>query len=350
MERVRIGFVGVGQMGQCAHLKNYVSLAECEVVAIAELRPNLAQKVAARYGVGRVYRDHEAMIAKEKLDGIVAAQQFTRHGVIVPELLKAGVPVFIEKPLAASVEVGEKIVGAVEKIGTWIMVGYHKRSDPATMYAKAEIDRLRQTGELGEMRYVRITMPPGDWIVNGFADLIRTDEPIPKLEEDPPASDMDERTYKEYVSFVNYYIHQVNLLRHLFGENYRVKFADKSKLLLVAESEGGVTGVIEMAPYFTTLDWQESALVCFRNGWLRLDLPAPMAWNRPGRLEIFRDPGKGSAPQTLVPQLPWVSAMRQQAVNFIKAIRGEAKPPCEAPEALEDLRVAREFIRISGGS
>jgi len=350
MERVRIGFVGVGQMGQCAHLKNYVSLPECEVVAIAELRPNLAQKVAARYGVGRVYRDHEAMIAKEKLDGIVAAQQFTRHGVIVPELLKAGGPVFIEKPLAASVEVGEKIVGAVEKIGTWIMVGYHKRSDPATMYAKAEIDRLRQTGELGEMRYVRITMPPGDWIVDGFADLIRTDEPIPKLDEDPPASDMDERTYKEYVSFVNYYIHQVNLLRHLFGENYRVKFADKSKLLLVAESEGGVTGVIEMAPYFTTLDWQESALVCFRNGWLRLDLPAPMAWNRPGRLEIFRDPGKGSAPQTLVPQLPWVSAMRQQAVNFIKAIRGEAKPPCEAPEALEDLRVAREFIRISGGS
>ena len=37
MARTRIGFVGVGFMGQCAHLRNYAVLPECEVVAIAEL-------------------------------------------------------------------------------------------------------------------------------------------------------------------------------------------------------------------------------------------------------------------------------------------------------------------------
>ena len=38
--------------------------------------------------------------------------------------------------------------------------------------------------------------------------------------------------------------------------------------------------------------------------------------------------------------------MRQQAMNFVAAIRGESKPLCEAPEALEDLRVARDYIRL----
>jgi len=49
-DKVRIGFVGVGGMGQCAHLKNYATIDECEVVALAELRPGLAQRVTGRYG------------------------------------------------------------------------------------------------------------------------------------------------------------------------------------------------------------------------------------------------------------------------------------------------------------
>jgi predicted dehydrogenase len=101
-----------------------------------------------------------------------------------------------------------------------------------------------------------------------------------------------------------------------------------------------------MAPYQTTVDWQETALVGFERGYLKLDLPAPLAANRPGRVEVYRDPGNGAEPQSIVPALPWVGAMRQQAANFIRAIRGEIKPPCDAQEALEDLRVAREYFRL----
>jgi len=347
-KKVRIGFVGVGSMGQCAHLKNYAVLPECEVVAIAELRQDLARLVAARYGVPKVYRNHEEMLAKEKLDGIVAAQPFTRHGVLVPELLKARVPVFTEKPLAGCIEAGEKIVKAVKKSGTWYMVGYHKRSDPATMYARAEIDRLKQTGELGAMRYVRILMPAGDWVAGGFNDLLRSDETMPQLEWEPPASDMDKETYNQYVGFVNYYIHQVNLMRDLLREPYKVTYAEPSGVLLAVQSKSGVAGVIEMSPYHTTVEWLESALVAFDKGYVKLDLPAPLASNRPGRVEVMRDPG-GVTPATTVPTLPWVHAMRQQAVNFIRAIKGEAAPPCVAEEALEDLKVAREYIRLLKG-
>jgi len=348
LDKVKIGFVGVGGMGQCAHLKSYVTVPDCKVVALAEVREELGRKVAARYGVPRVYKNAEEMLAAEKLDGIVASQPFNRHGVLLPELYKAGVPVFTEKPLAASIEVGKKILEALAKSGTWHMVGYHKRSDPATMYAKAEIDRLKKSGELGSMRYVRITMPAGDWIAGGFLDLITSDEATPPFEWDPPASDMDEQTYREYVEFVNYYIHQVNLMRHLLGEPYKVTYADPSGVMLAVRSESGVAGVIEMTPYETTIDWQESALVAFRHGYVRIDLPAPLALNRPGRVEILRDPG-GKTPETIVPTLPWVHAMRQQAMNFVAAIKGEMKPLCDAQEALEDLLVARDYIRLLRG-
>jgi predicted dehydrogenase len=337
-------------MGQCAHLANYAVLPDCEVAAIAELRENTGRAVARRYGVERVCRSHREMLAEEKLDGIVASQPFGRHGVLVPELLKAGVPVFIEKPLAGSVAAGEKILAALAGSHTWIMVGYHKRSDPATEFAKREIDRLKETGDLGRMKYVRLLMPAGDWIAGGFTGLIKREEgPLPPLDNDPPPPDMDAAAFKAYTAFVNYYIHQVNLTRFLLGEPYAVKYADPAGVLLAGRSAGGVPCTIEMSPYRTTVDWQESALACFEKGYVKLSLPAPLAANRPGRVEVFRDPGGGAAPETVEPQLPWISAMRNQAANYIAAIRGERKPPCEAAEALEDLRVAREYLRLWKG-
>ena len=75
-KRVRIGFVGVGGMGQCAHLRNYVTIPGCQVVAVAELRESLARQVATRYGIPGIYTDHQAMLAAEDLDGVVASQPF----------------------------------------------------------------------------------------------------------------------------------------------------------------------------------------------------------------------------------------------------------------------------------
>lgn len=344
-KKVKIGFVGVGNMGQAAHLRNYAMVKECEVVAIAEMKQDLAKKVAARWGIPKIYASHEELLAQEEIDGIVASQPFFRHGALVPELLKAGKPVFTEKPIASSIEIGEKIVNAVAANKTWMMIGYHKRSDPATMFAKAEIDRLKQTGELGALTYIRILMPSGDWVANGFCQNVQGNDPQPQLSWDPPASDMDKATNDAYCGFVNYYIHQVNLMRHLLGESWQVKYADKAGKLLVGESASGITCSIEMTPYGTTLDWQEQALVCFQKGWVKLELPSPLAFTRPGRVEIFRDPGNGTTPRTEIPQLPWVHAMWQQAINFTRAIKGEIQPMCNATDALEDIKVAREYIR-----
>ena len=348
--KIQIAFAGVGGMGQAAHLRNYATLRDdCEVVALAELRPQLAQAVARKYGVPRVYGTIEEMLAKEKVDAIVASQQFTRHGIVVTEVAKAGVPIFTEKPIAASVAVGERIVAAVAAAKTWLMVGYHKRSDPATEYARKTITELKQSGELGKMKYVRISMPPGDWIAAGWTDNLATDDVMPPLVLDPKPQDMDEETTKLYEAFVNYYIHQVNLLRFLVGEPYTVSYADPAKVLFIAHSASGVPCTIEMAAYSTSIDWQETALVGFEHGYVKLSLPAPLAHNRAGTVEILKDPGKGATPVTLHPQMPWVHAMRNQALNFIKAVRGEAPAPCLAPEALAAIKIARDYIRLLKG-
>lgn len=344
-QRVRVGFVGVGAMGQCAHLRNYVLIPDCEVVAIAEIRPKLRELVRTRYGIPRAYASHEEMLAHEDLDAIVAAQPFTRHGALIPQLLAAGKPVFIEKPLAASIAMGRRIVEAARAHGTWVMVGYHKRSDPAAMDARSRILALKQTNELGRLTYIRITMPAGDWVASGFDGLITTDEPVPPLEQDAPPEDMDAHTYEAYVSFVNYYIHQVNLLRYLLNEPYRATYVDRTGTLLVGEAQSGIPCVIEMSPYTTTIDWQERALVAFEHGTITLELPAPLAQNRPGRLEIFTDI-PGSVPARTCPQMPWIHAMKQQAANFIAAVRGIRPAPCLAEEALLDLEVARDAIRL----
>jgi len=332
---VRIGFVGVGMMGQCAHLKNYATLPDCDVVAIAEPRPTLCQAVASRYGVQKTYETGLQMLEQEELDGLVVSQPFDRHGQIVTPLYQHKIPIFSEKPLASSTRIAQAMLDALQDSGTWHMVGYNKRSDPATIHGKREIDRFLNSGELGKLRYVRITMPPGDWIAGGLTDQIHTDESPPDMPPDPV--DVPD---PQYQSFVNYYIHQLNLLRHLLGEPYRVTFADKAGVLLVAESTSGVTGVIEMSPYQTKLGWDESALVTFEHGYVKIDLPSPLVLNQPGRVKVCTPEG------TFEPCLPPVHSMRQQASNFIATIRGEITPPCDATEALEDLKIADQYMQM----
>jgi predicted dehydrogenase len=325
-------------MGQAAHLRNYLTIPDCEVVAIAEVRPELARKVAERYGIARVYADHRELLAKEELDGIVAIQLFSNHAKLVPELLNKGVPVLTEKPLAESLDNGRKILDAVQRTGTPLYVAYNKRSEPAVARGVSQIADWRKTGHVGSMNYVRLTIPPGKWDVQGFALNVSTNESY-EGSAWPPG---------EYAKFVNYYIHQVNLLRFLLGEDYKVQFADSNGRLLVAQTTSGIVGVIEMAPYNTTLDWQESAFVAFDRGYIKIKLPAPLVLDQAGEVEIFSDPGKGQEPQFVSPVLPAIHSMRAQAINFGQLLKGEAVNSvlCTADEAWRDLEIADQYLKL----
>src|SRR5512132_3321204 len=111
-------------MGQLAHIRSYGLLAgECELVALAEPRPRTAELVAARYGIGRVYRDHRELVESEELDGIVAVQRYTHHAALLPELYPHVRYLFTEKPLAASAAAADRLVRLAEQAGCVHMLG-----------------------------------------------------------------------------------------------------------------------------------------------------------------------------------------------------------------------------------
>ena len=342
MDKVKLGFLGCGSMGQRAHLRNYAQLKDiCEVVAVADVKIEQAKKVASVYDIPTVYDKAEELLSNPEIEAVVASQQFSQHVNIAPMVLNAGKHLLTEKPVCIYADNAKEMIEAAKKNNKIHMIANHKRSDPATEYAVDIIRKWKETGEMGRMKYVRITMPPGNWTANPDAPYI-TDEKVELLQGEAKLDSLDDDTARRYGGFVNYYIHQVNMMRFLLGEDYKLTFADKSGVLLAVESESGVCGTIEMDTYSTSDDWQEKMMICFQKGWVEVCLPAPLMSQTAGKVTVFTDNGSGG--MFTSPRLPNLCAMRKQAMNFIAAVKGERTPPCEAVEAVKDLDIAMDYI------
>jgi predicted dehydrogenase len=350
--KIRIGFVGAGFMGQLAHIRSYALLRdECELVALAEPRQRTAELVAARYDIGRVYRDHRELLESEQLDGIVAAQKYTHHAALLPELYPSVRHLFTEKPLALGAAAGDRLASLADEGGCVHMLGYHRRCDPATVEAKRTIDAWKASGELGALNYIRICYSRGDWIANAQAGLIDAGDEPPAFtaEEPPPDLAGDDDALWALSTGVDELVHPLNLLRHLLGERYRVAFVHVSGRLYAFESESGVPATIEASPYRVLVGLEEEILVAFERGYVKLR-PAPsLAVNRAGTVEIYRDAGRGAVPERISPQLPWIDPMQAQARAFLRVCRGEAPPPTDVAEAAEDLHLVSEIVRARLG-
>jgi predicted dehydrogenase len=345
-DKVRIGFIGAGFMGQLAHIRSFALLREeCELVALAEPRQRTAQLVAERYGIAHVYRDHRELVESEQLDGIVAAQMYTHHAALLPELYPHVRHLFTEKPLALSAETGDRLVALAREAGCVHMLGYQRRSDPATVEAKRSVDAWKASGELGRLRYLRMCFTDGDWTGNahGLIDVGEEPPPFP-AEEPPPEFAADEDALWALSTGVNELVHPLNLLRHFVGEPYRLVFAHVTGRLYALESESGVPMTIEVSPYRLSVGYDEELLVAFEHGYVRL-WPAPsLAVNRAGRVEIYSDAG-GELPQRVAPELTWIDPQQAQAANFLRVCRGEAPPPTDAAEAAVDLHLVADIVR-----
>ncbi|MDP6053926.1 MAG: Gfo/Idh/MocA family oxidoreductase, partial [Candidatus Latescibacteria bacterium] len=106
---VRIGMVGVGYIGQIAHLANYMETEGCEVVAIAEIRPDLRDAVAAHYGIPQAFPSHRELLDNAELDAVVAVTRRHHTGPVALDCLQAGKHLFTEKPMAATLQQAETL-------------------------------------------------------------------------------------------------------------------------------------------------------------------------------------------------------------------------------------------------
>ena len=103
---VRVAYVGCGFVAQTIHIPNFRSLPDCDFVALAEVRPDLGQRVARRYGIPNVYHSHEQIAADPGIEAVGVSAPYALQGRIAEDLVRAGKHVFMEKPMAVSVARG----------------------------------------------------------------------------------------------------------------------------------------------------------------------------------------------------------------------------------------------------
>jgi predicted dehydrogenase len=347
--KVRIAFAGVGYMGQVAHLRNYAFRDDCEVVAIAEPRPELARKVADAFGVPTLYSDHLDLLNDPNIDAVVASQPHLRNGHIAVPLLQAGKYVFTEKPMAGSLEEAQEIQAAAEKGGVHLMVGVMKRYDPAVLAALDALQGFYANGELGRLQRVRAHCWGGDWIQNAIAP-IATSETVPN---DPtfephfaPWMDLDQA--KQFQNYTNIMAHTVNLVRYLYPQPLTVQTAlarQENRLLHTVLLDSPQGALVELAGGGTrSHQWEEETHFYFERGWVKLYTPSPLNRQGRGRVEIYHsEDSKSGELREIIPPIGW--AFQRQADHFIECVRERKEPTSSGRDTLEDMRLMEDIFR-----
>ena len=146
---LRVGQIGVGRWGRNV-LRNLVALEGVEVVAVADpLDPALAE--ASRIApTARTARSAQTVLEDDTLEAVVVATETPLHASLAAAALEAGKHVFVEKPLAQTVEDAERLVRLAEVHDRRLMVGHLLRYHPAFRH----VERLVADGALGEIQYL----------------------------------------------------------------------------------------------------------------------------------------------------------------------------------------------------
>lgn len=351
--KVRLGFVGAGYQAQVSRLNRFFRLRnECEMAALAEVKPAQGKRIAAMYDIKELYRDHKELLAKADVDAYVITQMYTRHLTIVPDFLKTGKPVFTEKPVAYSLDAAQKIVDCAKRCKTVHMVGYQLRVDCATQYAKKLMDEWRKTGQYGKLQYVRMTVPTGWACYGGNMDPVLTDEKIPDTASTKPEIpdsklNFDKHGPDPYNWCVNVCSHNVDAMRFLLGEKLKLAFTGKDALFMVLEgARSGVQGVIEFGLVNQKSSWTHTDTIYFENASLEIQRPPQLGLNVQSKLTIYRDEEQ---PRYEQPVMPFKDPMLCEAEAFLKVVRGEIAPPCTSAEAMEAMQTCWDFAQRALG-
>ena len=138
MKKLRIGIVGVGGIGNGAHLRPLSQLPECEVVAICDIKPATLKRVGDQYNIPEDHRfiDYHDLIACPDVDAVEVCTPNNVHIPIAMEVVRAGKPVNVEKPLALSVGQAQPLLDLLSEKPVTNMMCFSYRFRPATQFAR----------------------------------------------------------------------------------------------------------------------------------------------------------------------------------------------------------------------
>ncbi len=170
------------------HTPGFVSMIQerDDVRVKAVYDDNLERGQATADTLGATFTTElDTILRDAEITSVVVCTETSRHADLVEQCAAAGKDLFVEKPLATTVEDAARIRAAVEKAGVEFQTGFFMRSSGAIQFAKAEV----AAGHLGKITRMRHTNchdaaiggwfhPDWEWIPNkslagggGFADL-----------------------------------------------------------------------------------------------------------------------------------------------------------------------------------
>jgi len=159
MKEWKTAVFGTGFMGR-VHTEAIRRLGNVEVVALASLEEDVAQRMAAQFSIGRVELDYRKVLEDRSIDAVHICTPNAQHFPMAQDALKAGKHVLCEKPLATTVEEARTLVKAAAKAGRRDCLNHNLRCYPLVQ----QIRRMCQAGELGEILVVQGTYSQ-DWLL-----------------------------------------------------------------------------------------------------------------------------------------------------------------------------------------
>ena len=315
MDIINIAFLGAGRMGT-THLRNLVGIGGVQVRVVADKRLEAAQQGAAIVRAKRASDDIDAAIRSTDIDAVLISTATSTHAELIERCVRAGKPVWCEKPLALTLDDTRRVVDLVESSGLPVMIGFMRRFDPGYAAAKRAIE----AGEIGHVERFRalscdFTPPP-----LGF---IRSSGGI----------------------FVDMLVHDFDMARFLVGEIEEVSAwggalidpgyidaGDVDSAVAMLRFVGGALGVLE-ASRRTTWGYDIRTELAGSLGKLVVEAPHKTP------LLTFRDLGFGGDHYQSFPDR-FDAAYRAELEYFFACLRAGTPPAPGVRDALESLRVA----------
>ncbi len=131
---IRIGWIGCGTHASEMLLPQLARL-DVRIGAICDIDPARLDRIADRYGIAHRTTDAHALLATPGLDAIGMAIGPAQHEALAIAALSRGLPVYVEKPPAATAAGAEAVLRAAERVGQPCVVGFMKRYSTANRIA-----------------------------------------------------------------------------------------------------------------------------------------------------------------------------------------------------------------------
>ncbi len=156
MDKVRHAVIGIGWFGE-KHCEAVDAVSTMDLSALCTRTESRLAEVAERFGVEKTYTDYNDLLADPDIDSVSVTTMWDQHAAPTLAALAAGKHVFLEKPMASTMEDCDKIVDAAKTAKGNFMVGHICRFNPRYAMAKREIEE----GKIGEIVsiYARRNIP-----------------------------------------------------------------------------------------------------------------------------------------------------------------------------------------------